>query len=135
MLRSGLSKKRRGTLAERAVAKMLSNLCGESFRVKGSGAIEGLPGDVMARLTDRRWQIEVKSRKTPPKVVLGWLGGSDALFILPEGGEVTVTMRFDKFAELVSAAQSPAAPAGGAISPPASPATRWPKRPFQRRVA
>ncbi len=130
MLSSTLPRKRKGTRLERALAKDLAKLCGEAFRVKGSGALPGLPGDVLARITDRRWEGEAKRRARLPQVPERWLGGSDILFIEDDAGKRMVIMLWEPFAELVRAAQpAVTSDSPGVFAMPDS-VSRWKKRRF-----
>lgn len=110
MLKPG-GARRKGNRGERRVAAMFRDLCDpHASRVPGSGAFAGLPGDVLARVTpDRKWQIEVKTRKAAPKTFVRQLGTSDMLAYLIDGAggrppDLFVIMPQRSFAELVRAA-------------------------------
>lgn len=139
MLSQNLPRKRRGTRSEREVAKDLAAIV-DAFRVKGSGAIPGLPGDVMAKLLpdSPRWELEIKRRGKPPQTLLKWLGGSDALVICPELGERTVLLRWPRFIELLRAINPPVMSAEVPPEIPKGSSTYrkpWPSRPFPKRAA
>ena len=81
------SAKRKGTRNEYKTRDWLNKAIGKQVakRVPGSGAFDGLDGDVTLNLSDYGYatplKIEVKARKNPPKMFDRWLGNCDILFI------------------------------------------------------
>ena len=100
------SPKRKGSKLERWVAAELEKLGFRSHRVPGSGAFEGMPGDVRLALPDGQVLIECKHWR------FGWRTGDsalkecDLLVIKRDFGEPAVYMPWKFFERLMNLAKA-----------------------------
>jgi hypothetical protein len=83
--------KQKGDRFERAFAKRIGGK-----KVPGSGAIPGLPGDVIGP-DGKIW--ECKARKDGFKQFYKWIDGKDALVIKADGKKWLVVMEYDRYEE------------------------------------
>lgn len=85
----GKKSNRKGKRREREIAKLLG---GE--RVPMSGALDGLPNDVVL---PNGWRTEVKARKSGLAVLYGWLEDADVVAFREIGGEWLFVMDLAHF--------------------------------------
>lgn len=101
--------KRKGTRKENDTVKWLQKKGLKAKRVPGSGAFEGLPGDVLIDMRSFGFphdlQCEVKARESGLKMLAKWLGNNDILFIWRKYEQspliVMCGAAFDEFVEIM----------------------------------
>lgn len=81
--------KRKGTRVEREIASFFDGISFvRSARIPGSGAFDGLPGDLRIEIHNGsrwvKWGGESKARKDGFKTLDRWLGEMDVLFLKPD---------------------------------------------------
>jgi len=101
---SGRKSKQKGYRAENALVHLHQAMGIPAERVPLSGAAGGLfSGDLLISCGTKQLKAESKSRKTGSgfKVLEGWLGENDLLFIKRDRQQPMVVMEWDTYAQLI----------------------------------
>ncbi|MET3838748.1 hypothetical protein [Bradyrhizobium sp. OAE829] len=101
----GRASRDKGNRAERAIVKSLINAGLTAERVPLSGSAGGsYVGDLMVRVADRNFVVEVKARKNGFRQLYDWLDARDVLVLRADRATPLVVLRMDLAAEIALAA-------------------------------
>jgi len=101
----GRKSRDKGNRAERAIVKSLINAELAAERIPLSGSAGGsFVGDLMVRIADRNFVVEVKARKNGFRQLYDWLDARDVLILRADRAAPLVVLRMDLAVEIASAA-------------------------------
>lgn len=100
----GKKSRDKGNRVERLLVNKLKEAGLDAQRVPLSGACQGdFAGDIQIKLENQTLLVEVKARKNGQgfKVLEGWLGDNDMLFLKRDNQEPLVTLKWETLIELL----------------------------------
>ena len=99
----GKSQRDKGNRVERELNKYFQQQGFFSKKVPLSGAVDHFKGDLILKLMDKEFQIEVKARKNGFKTIYQFLNSNDILAIKANNKPFLLVFEIDKFIEIVRA--------------------------------
>ena len=99
----GKSQRDKGNRVERELNKYFQQQGFFSKKVPLSGAVDHFKGDLILKLMDKEFQIEVKARKNGFKTIYQFLNSNDILAITANNKPFLLVFEIDKFIEIVRA--------------------------------